>query len=196
MTDTEFVETLGVISNVISVDTFALALGLRAPELPEPAAGEPSRRRPAEAKIGPGWVPTIAPEDALPENAFPVRALDTSELPEEAVAKNSFVEGGLRQITVNAYERDPKARSACIKHHGPVCQVCGMNFEEIYGETGRGFIHVHHKRPLSSVRSTYKVDPKKDLVPVCPNCHAMLHKRKPPFDVEQLRAIIDTTKPG
>ena len=69
MEDTEYVETLGVISNVMSVDTFARALGIQRPELPEPVAGEPSRRRPAEAKIGPGWVPTIAPKDASPENA-------------------------------------------------------------------------------------------------------------------------------
>ena len=68
--------------------------------------------------------------------------------------------------------------------------VSEMNFEARYGKIGRDFIHVHHKRPLSSLKKQYKVDPKKDLVPVCPNCHAMLHRRTPPYDVEQLRAII------
>ena len=109
----------------------------------------------------------------------------------EYLTPGVFVEVGLDQsIVVNAYERDPKARDACIRFHGTKCVVCDIDFESRYGEIGRGFIHVHHKRPLSSLKEQYKVDPEKDLVPVCPNCHAMLHRRTPPYDVEQLRAII------
>jgi 5-methylcytosine-specific restriction protein A len=51
-----------------------------------------------------------------------------------------------------------------------------MNFEEKYGEIGRNFIHVHHIVPISTIGQEYQIDPEKDLVPVCPNCHAMLHK--------------------
>ncbi|HEY9847125.1 MAG TPA: HNH endonuclease, partial [Candidatus Caenarcaniphilales bacterium] len=100
----------------------------------------------------------------------------------------SFPEGAVRQVTVNQYERSKKARDACLREHGADCSACGINFEQLYGEIGRGFIHVHHTRPLSRVKGTYQVDPKKDLVPVCPNCHAMLHRREPAFDVEQLRS--------
>jgi len=65
-----------------------------------------------------------------------------------------------------------------------------MAFEERYGEIGKGFIHVHHKRALAALGKHYRLNAVQDLVPVCPNCHAMLHKREPPCDVEQLRAIL------
>ncbi len=63
---------------------------------------------------------------------------------------------------------------------------------------GVGFIHVHHKVELSSIGREYVVDPIEDLVPVCPNCHAMLHTRKPALTIDGLRAILHkqrTVKP-
>ncbi|GAA3562847.1 DUF3427 domain-containing protein [Marinobacter xestospongiae] len=100
----------------------------------------------------------------------------------------SYKEGQRTQVLVNRYERDRSARDACIQHHGARCQACGLDFGEKYGELGEGFIHVHHTTPVSEVGEGYSVDPVKDLVPVCPNCHAMLHRRNPPYSVEELRA--------
>jgi 5-methylcytosine-specific restriction protein A len=125
----------------------------------------------------------------VPETAHPkVRSLEL--VAEELDDADEFVEGSARRITVNAYERNPKARAACLKHYGAVCQVCNMDFKSKYGEVGEGFMHVHHKRPIAMLKANYTVNPLKDLVPVCPNCHAMLHRREPPFDVEQLRALV------
>lgn len=87
-----------------------------------------------------------------------------------------YYEGTKRQVTVNSYERDPKARKQCIKIHGTTCAVCGIDFEKQYGELGRGFIHVHHVVPIHTIGKDYKVNPDTDLIPVCPNCHAMLHR--------------------
>jgi len=101
-----------------------------------------------------------------------------------------LVEGSLRQVIVNAYERSPKARNICIEHHGLSCKVCGFDFEEMYGELGAGFIHIHHIIPLHQIKSSYKVDPIKDLIPVCPNCHAMLHRPKDQLTIEQLKNMI------
>jgi len=127
--------------------------------------------------------------DEAPLSASPVTR--PSELfPEELSDEEELVEGTCRRISVNAYERNPKARAACLKHYGAVCQVCGMDFISKYGEVGEGFMHVHHKRPIAMLKANYTVNPLKDLVPVCPNCHAMLHRREPPFDVEQLRALV------
>ena len=127
----------------------------------------------------------------LPPAAHP--QIETSErLGDELDESSMHREGSVRRITVNSFERDPKARQACIRHNGVLCAVCGFDFEATYGDIGKGFTHVHHKRPLSSLRSSYRVNPKNDLVPVCPNCHSMLHRRDPPYDVEQLRAIIDS----
>ncbi len=97
------------------------------------------------------------------------------------------MEGAARQVTGSVYERDPRARLACLNHHGLYCFVCGFDFSESYGELGKGFIHVHHLRPLSEIRSEYEVNPITDLIPVCPNCHAMLHRRSPPLQPESLR---------
>jgi len=71
-----------------------------------------------------------------------------------------------------------------------------MSFEEQYGDIGKGFIHVHHKKPLAAIRSEYSINPKIDLIPVCPNCHAMLHSSNPPLSVEKLKMIYESRNPG
>ncbi len=108
-------------------------------------------------------------------------------LPDEIIDDETLTEGAKKQITVNAYERNPQARAKCIEHHGLDCKVCGFNFAKVYGEIGEGYIHVHHIKPLSEIRENYEVDPINDLVPVCPNCHAMLHRRNPPYSVDELK---------
>ena len=100
----------------------------------------------------------------------------------------NFHEGAEARVTVNAYERSSTARAACIAHYGHSCQVCDLNFERLYGEIGRGFIHVHHLVRLADIRSEYEVNPIRDLIPVCPNCHAMLHQSEPPLLIAELRS--------
>lgn len=121
------------------------------------------------------------------------RAIPSSDVvisPEEIDPASDIYEGAARQVLVNAYERSAKARKKCIKHYGCSCSVCGFNFEERYGEIGKGFIHVHHLISLAEIDERYKVDPLKDLRPICPNCHAMIHSKKPMFSVEELRKAL------
>lgn len=113
------------------------------------------------------------------------------ELPEEV--PETLIEGAKKTITVNAYERNPAARNACIKEYGVVCTVCNFDFEAFYGHRGKGFIHVHHLRSLAGVGQEYEVDPINDLRPVCPNCHAMLH-RKGNISIEDLQGEISFNK--
>ena len=101
-------------------------------------------------------------------------------------------EGAKKQVLVNKYERGAEARRMCIEYHGCKCAVCGMDFRERYGEIGEGFIHVHHIVPLNEIGQEYKVNYMTDLIPVCPNCHAMLHREingEYPT-VEELREMI------
>lgn len=99
-----------------------------------------------------------------------------------------LTEGAVTRVVVNAYERNPQARAACIQHYGTKCAVCQFSFETVYGSIGEGFIHVHHIIPVSSqMGSKYVVDPIRDLRPVCPNCHAMLHRVEPPLAIDDLR---------
>ncbi len=90
---------------------------------------------------------------------------------------NDCIEGAKTKVTVNKYERNPITRQRCIEHYGYSCSICTFNFHQIYGDIGKNFIHVHHIKPLHEIRENYIVDPIKDLIPVCPNCHAMLHRK-------------------
>lgn len=109
--------------------------------------------------------------------------------PDEVAAdQRTFIEGAAKQVLVNQYERDSAARSACIQHWGPTCYVCGFDFYKTYGDMGRGFIHVHHLTDIASIGAEYQVDPRRDLRPVCPNCHAMLHTQRPALDIDVLKS--------
>lgn len=127
--------------------------------------------------------------DCRPPDVEPAVLRDPVVLAEEVPETECF-EGAKTQVTVNAYERDQRARRLCIQHYGFACQVCGLEFENKYGALGSGFIHVHHLVPVAKVNKRYKVDPIKDLRPVCPNCHAMLHREEPLRSVEQLASIV------
>ena len=105
-------------------------------------------------------------------------------------------EGNSKIVTVNVYERNPLARKHCIDHYGVQCQVCDLNFENTYGEVWKEFIHVHHIIPLHKIQKGYIVNPITDLIPVCPNCHAMLHRKENGLylSIEQLRNRILSIK--
>jgi 5-methylcytosine-specific restriction protein A len=113
--------------------------------------------------------------------------------PEVVQVDSTFYEGKTKIVTVNSFERNPIARKLCIKHYGSKCAVCGLEFEYFYGDIGEGFIHVHHLKEISSVGKEYKINPVEDLRPVCPNCHAMLHQKKPAFSIEELQGMIGKT---
>lgn len=104
-------------------------------------------------------------------------------------------EGRLLTYYAKRYERNPANREAAIKIHGVVCKVCGFDFVKVYGELGQGFIEIHHRNPLSSLEEEVIVNPETDLIPVCANCHRMLHrKREKVLSVEELKSIIYTNE--
>ena len=106
--------------------------------------------------------------------------------PEDIDDPAGVIEGAKRQIIVNAYERDPTAKPRCIKRWGCVCVVCNFDFHAVYGDLGKGFIHVHHLKPIHTIGEAYLLDPENDLRPVCPNCHSMLHRSKEVLSIEEL----------
>ncbi len=108
-------------------------------------------------------------------------------LPDEVETPEQYVEGSLSKVAVNRYERNRLARVKCIEFHGYTCAACSIDFGEIYGAIAAHYIHVHHIVPLSTIGKEYKLDPVKDLIPVCPNCHAVIHITQPALTVEQLR---------
>lgn len=114
---------------------------------------------------------------------LPLEEIDTWEIVGE-------MEGGLQSKVVKQYERSRINRAACIEIHGTTCKICGFNFGKRFGELGDGFIHVHHIVPVSEMNGCYTLHPGKDLIPVCPNCHAMLHRSNPALKPEDLIQLL------
>lgn len=117
------------------------------------------------------------------------RKVDTYCSEEVTSADGPFIEGATRSVRVNAYERNAKARTACLHHYGTACVICEMEFASEYGPEAEGYIHVHHLKPLSGLKKSYEVDPVRDLRPVCPNCHAMLHRGGITRSIEEVKAM-------
>lgn len=97
-------------------------------------------------------------------------------------------EGACSTVLVNRYERSPVNRAACIAAHGFKCKVCGFDFGAVYGQMAHGYIEVHHRVPVSKMGGSYQVDPVNDLIPLCANCHAAVHRVDPPIEPEELAA--------
>ena len=105
------------------------------------------------------------------------------------------IEGAKRIVEVNKYERNRKLRDECIQEHENKyeCEICGFNFEKTYGDRGKGFIHIHHLQPLSEIGEKH-LECTSKLIPVCPNCHAMLHRGKELMKPEELRKKIEENR--
>ena len=102
-----------------------------------------------------------------------------------------FKEGTSKKVEVSIYTRSIEARKKCIDLNGCICSVCRFDFEKTYGSIGQGFIHIHHLNQMSEINDEYIVNPKTDLVPVCPNCHSMLHTKKPAISIEELKSYLN-----
>ena len=96
-----------------------------------------------------------------------------------------YVEGKSRDKVHIAYERNRKAREACIAIKGTTCEICGFDFYDMYGAIGKGFIEVHHVAPISKT-GINAIDPENDLLVVCSNCHSMIHRRENPYSKKEM----------
>ncbi len=113
---------------------------------------------------------------------------------EDLEIDKGYPEGAKTKVEVNRYERNPLNRQLCIDHFGHLCQACEENLQVKYGELAKGFIHVHHVVPVSKLEENYIIDPIKDLIPLCPNCHAIVHRTNPPLQIEKLRMMVMENK--
>lgn len=120
--------------------------------------------------------------------------MPVSILPDEIINPGNYFEGARREISVNVYERNARARTICVRHYGRKCIACKFDFENQYGKLGAEYIHVHHLKPLSEIQKRYKLDPIEDLRPVCPNCHAMIHRRQPALTIKELQKILSAQR--
>ena len=143
----------------------------------------------------PGWFTRIRPErlETFGDGGGYIETLIQDELNEDYTFE-SYVEGNKSQRFVTVYERDPKLKAKALEIHGYSCEGCNFNFEKVYGLYGKGFIHVHHLKPISEFGAAQPVDPETDLTVLCPNCHAMVHRYKnKTLSIEELQMLISTT---
>lgn len=109
-------------------------------------------------------------------------------------AEEDFREGASASVVLDRYERNPEARARCLEVYGYRCAICGFDFGDVYGDACAGMIEVHHIEPLSSIGEEHIVDPVKDLIPVCPNCHWVLHADPHRVrDPEEVRRMLGST---
>ena len=96
-------------------------------------------------------------------------------------------EGAVVVRTVKTIERSSKLRKFAVQQLQKTgdfsCAICGFNFEKEYGELGKDYIQFHHIKPLSEYTDAELSDQELqqaviNLLPVCPNCHCMVHKCK------------------
>lgn len=118
---------------------------------------------------------------------------DVEEYP-QAFYEEGYAEGTAYQTVLNKYERNPINRELCLAKKGYRCNICNFDFKEVYGSIGKHFIEVHHITPVSMLGSGYKINIDEDLIPVCSNCHSMLHKKNPPYLPDELKSIIKSVR--
>ncbi len=103
-------------------------------------------------------------------------------------------EGKKYSVLSTAVERNPLARLKCVEYYGCSCAVCQFHFVSTYGEIGEDYIHVHHRVDFASRNGVHSVDPTTDLIPLCPNCHAMVHTTSPAMNIDRLIEIMDAQR--
>lgn len=101
-----------------------------------------------------------------------------------------YPEGSVISTSVNRYERDRRNRAAAIAIHGTECRGCGLKMEKKYGPIASEFVEIHHIIPVSELGTDYIINPAHDLVPLCPNCHAIVHRKTPALTIDELKDLL------
>lgn len=145
-----------------------------------------------------GRIPARTPDEitrslitvASPALALALNGLLEQDEGNELLSFEPLPEGAVTTVKVNRYERNPINRIRCISYYGAECWACEFDFGKRYGPAAAGFIEVHHRVPVSAMGGEYMVDPIRDLVPLCSNCHSAAHRRNPPYQPSELRELL------
>jgi 5-methylcytosine-specific restriction enzyme A len=145
--------------------------------------------------------PTIRFKKISPVNkSYEIVFIDPSSIEQDIRSENleefePRKDGSVKEYYGKRYERIPANRQKAIEIHGTNCAVCGFNFIEFYGERGEGFIEIHHTKPLYLAEEAQAPNPNTDLLPVCSNCHRMIHRRSDDvLTIEELSNLIKNHK--
>lgn len=109
---------------------------------------------------------------------------------EETVPEIELIKGTERTRVQTYYERNPRLRSEALKLHGTKCYACGFDFGEKYGVHGEGFIEIHQLHPVTKNEGEKSINPINDLIPLCSNCHRMVHRKTEMLSIDELKSIL------
>jgi 5-methylcytosine-specific restriction protein A len=137
---------------------------------------QPILQRKFLVELGRGWYAVDTP--LPPANSF------------QPLIGTVFEEGEQSMLLSKHVERSPAAKKRCLDVHGYQCFVCEKSMSDRYGTIGEGVIDVHHLQELAQRDGKHIVDPEKDLVPVCPNCHRMIHTKRPALSLQAVRNML------
>lgn len=144
---------------------------------------------PADDMTETDWQQVVA-DLVLPVFAMTIALIGVEDCDSEDVA----LEGEKTQRLSTSHERKKINRDICLQIHGRTCHCCDLVFAKVYGEIAEGFIEVHHIEPISQAGGPYKLNPATDLVPVCSNCHSVLHMTEPPMLPAELRLLVQSMR--
>jgi len=109
-------------------------------------------------------------------------------------------EGKSEYILTKKNQRSGKLRKKAIEHYKDIrgtlyCDICNFDFEKTYGAPAKGYIEMHHLKPVymykdGDVERTI-MDAIINLLPVCANCHRVIHRRKPPYEIKDVRGFYE-----
>lgn len=126
----------------------------------------------------------------IPMMAAMAELIGYEEIEPDNELAETETEGNISYALVKKRERSPRNRFLCLSIHGNKCSVCGYQPNNVYDPSIASIIEVHHIEPLSEVDAEKKYDPRTELIPLCPNCHRAIHKRKPAFKPEELKELL------
>jgi len=100
--------------------------------------------------------------------------------------KDSWTEGGRREVVLSKAERSRSHRKVALKHYGCKCYSCD------FAPTNSHLIDIHHLDPIAEGERVTKLE---DLIPLCPTCHRQAHSQRPPMPIKELREWDSENKP-
>ncbi len=146
--------------------------------------------------LGPLELDRLAIAKALVQQSFDIASVTAlDEVVLEGVPTNRFVTTysrslALRNSVIRTYKRKAAGQLLCL--------ACGFDFEKTYGERGRNFIEVHHTKPLSQAelepRRIGDVIKDQLAIPICSNCHSIVHRSNPPLSLSALMSLVESSQ--